>query len=74
MKYLLGKFTGVNRIGFESSVSVPFQSICSTAGILNWYSKENDDYMLVIHHSPDDVVRYLFLNKAAKVLPITLFR
>lgn len=75
MKYLSEKFTGVNRIIFiESSVSIRFHSICNTAGILNWYSKENDDYMLVIRHSPGDVVRHLFLNGAAKVLPITLFR
>lgn len=30
--------------------------------------------MLVIHYSPCDVLRYLFLNRAAKALPVTLFR
>lgn len=57
MKDLLGKFTGVNRIVFiESSVSILSQPICNTANILNWYSKGNVDYRLVISRSSGEVV------------------
>lgn len=73
MKYLLGKFASLNWMVFMSLVSTPFQSISNTACILNWYSKKNDDYILVIHYSPFDVLRHLCHNRAAKALPITLF-
>lgn len=77
MKYLLGKFARHNWMVFvESSerkswVSIPMNY---AACILNWYSKKNDDYMLVIHYSSCDMLRHLFLNRAAKALPIRQFR